>query len=80
MCKTKWIIFDNKGNIVERKTLEHKDGRLYIELEPFEKELKKKGLYAHRAESIEQNHLKGKTFIEKLKCLGWKFNKNSVII
>lgn len=80
MYKTKWVVFDEKGNKVKTITLKHKDGGLYKELEPFEKKLKSKKLYAHKKESLEQNFLKERSFKEKLKLLGWNFNDKGIII
>ncbi len=69
---TKWVIFDpNTFKRIRTITLKHKSNLLYVELEPFEKDLKSKGLAAHRHESLNQSFLKGKTFKEKLKILGW---------
>jgi len=80
MYKSQWVVFNNKGNRIKTVTLKHKDGAIYKELEPFEKELKSKGLYAHKKEVLDQEFLKGKNFIEKLKLLGWEFNKEGYII
>ena len=46
MIIDKWIIFDKNGNRVGTKTLRHKNGALYNELEPFEAELKQQKYYA----------------------------------
>jgi hypothetical protein len=77
--KSKWVVFDKKGKRVKTVTLTHKDNRHYIELEPFEREMESKGQYAHRLDSLTQDHLKGKPLIEKLKILGWQFDQNGVI-
>jgi hypothetical protein len=80
MSTSKWIVFNNKGERIKEVTLKHKDGGVYKEIDPFEAELKVQGLYAHRAESFNQDYLKGKSFKEKLKCLCWEFDKNGIII
>lgn len=80
MFKSKWVVFDNKGNKIETVTLNHIDGGVYKEIEPFERELKQKGLYAHRKESLDQDFLKGKSFKEKLTYLGWDFDSKGFII
>jgi predicted transcriptional regulator len=77
---TKWVIFDKYGKKIKTHTIKHKNNLHYLELEPFEEDLIKRGLYAHNAESLNQQFLKGKTFIEKLKSLGWEFNKDGFIV
>ena len=70
-----WFIFLYLQNPNFKKmktvTIKHKSNLHYLELDPFEKELKEKGLAAHREKSINQDYLKGKTFEQKLKILGW---------
>jgi hypothetical protein len=77
--RSKWIVFNQKGKRLKTVTLKHKNGALYREIEPFEKELIQQGLYAHRAECFDQEFLKGKPFKEKLQYLGWVFNSAGFI-
>lgn len=70
MYKTQWVVVNSKGKKIKEVTLKHKDGRLYRELEPFEKELKEEGLRAFDKEVLMQDHLKGLPLIEKLRQLG----------
>lgn len=79
MHRSKWIVFNEKGDYVKTVTINHKNGALYREIEPFEKELKQQGLYAHRAESFNRDSFKGKTFKEKLIFLGWEFDSEGFI-
>ena len=59
MIIDKWAIFDKNGNRIGAKTLRHKTGGLYNELEPFEAELEK---YEQYAELIHrENRYTGKT-------------------
>ena len=80
--KSKWIIFNKKGKRVSTQTLTHTDGRHYLQLEPFEQDLKKKGLYAQRAECFEKrsNVWNQYSFKKKLETMGWKFNQNGDVI
>lgn len=78
--KTRWVVFDKTGKKIKTVTLKHKSNLYYKELEPFEKELEEQGLYAQAAESLEQDFLKGKSFKEKLLCLGWKLDAQGIII
>lgn len=79
MIISKWVVFNNKGKKLRTVTIEHEDGRVYRELDPFEQEIESLGLYAHRAESLDQDYLEGKTFKEKLRALGWEFDSNDYI-
>jgi hypothetical protein len=80
MSTSKWIVFNNKGERLRTVTLKHKDNEIYKEIDLFEAKLKEQGLYAHDAECFEQDYLKGKSFIEKLKYLGWEFDDKGIII
>lgn len=70
--KTKYVVFDNKTKKrIKTVTLTHTDNLHYKQIEPFEKDLLQKGLSAQEYNSLNQDYLKGKTFSEKLICLGW---------
>ncbi len=70
--QSKWVVFNPKTfERVKTVTLKHKSNLRYLELDPFEKDLKSKGLAAHCWESLNQSYLKGKSFKEKLISLGW---------
>lgn len=80
MDKSKWIVFDKTGKRIKTVILNHPDGKHYLQLEPFEKEMKEQGLYAHRSESFEQYKGTGIPFKQQLKYLGWDFdNKGNII-
>ena len=69
---TKWVVFNpSTFQKVKTVTIKHESNLLYRELDPFEKKLKNDGLAAHDYNSLNQDYLKGKSFREKLKCLGW---------
>lgn len=70
MYKTVWIVYNDQGEKIKQVTLNHKDGALYKEIEPFERKLKKDGLMAVSAESLQQEFLRGKSFKSKLEALG----------
>ena len=73
--KTKWVVFDPKtAKRIKTVTITHESNLLYVELDPFENDLKKKKLAAHSWESLNQSYLKGKPLKEKLISLGWKLN------
>jgi hypothetical protein len=80
MYETKWVVFDEMGHMLETVTLKHKTGAIYVELEPFEKDLKDRGLFAHAYESISQRCLSNFSFKEKLERLGWMFDDHGKII
>lgn len=67
--QTVWIIYNQEGEKLKQKTIKHQDNHVYRELDPFEQELIKQGLFAVRKETLEQDYLKGKTFRQKLKAL-----------
>lgn len=69
MIKTKWIIVNSNYEKVGTKTLTHNTGALYIELDPFEKELKEKGLTAYSEETLNQEYLSGLSLKQKIKSL-----------
>lgn len=71
MYKTKWVVYNENYEKIRTVTLKHKDGGLYKEIEPFEKELKDKCLMAVQTELLEQTYLKGKSFKDKLIALGY---------
>lgn len=70
---TKWVVFNPAtAKRIKTVTLKHPDNLLYKQLNPFEQELKKNKLAAQRKESLDQDFLIGKSFKEKLICLGWE--------
>lgn len=76
---SRFVVFDYYGNEITTVTLYHKTSAHYVELEPFERDIKAKKLLAHRAESLEQVQLKDKPFKEKLEFLCWNFNRKGKI-
>ena len=71
MTTSKWIVYDPQTNLkVKTVTLRHTDNLHYKQLDPFDAELKKKGLSAYRQETLNQDYLKGLSFKDKIKILG----------
>jgi hypothetical protein len=70
---TKWVVFNpSTGKRIKTITIKHKNNLLYNELDPFDADLKCKGLAAQSWESLQQPFLKGMSFKERLICLGWE--------
>lgn len=72
-----WVIFNKAGEKLRTEVIEHASNLFFVEMDPFEASLKEQGLYAQSLKSLNQDYLNGKSFKEKLKCLGWKFDKDT---
>lgn len=70
--KSKWVVFNPETfERIKTVTIEHQSNLRYFELDIFEATLKLSKLAAHDWDALNQSHLKGKSFKEKLKILGW---------
>ncbi len=69
---SKWVVFDPRTfKRIKTVTIKHESNLLYKEMDPFEADLNKNKLAAHEFKSLNQDYLQGKSFKEKLVCLGW---------
>ncbi len=68
--QTRWIVYNPETlQKIKTVTINHKSNLLYIELNEFDKKLKEQGLTAHSYEAVNQPHLSGKTFAQRIKIL-----------